>query len=520
MSYNNEPQFNPQSASVQDICDFITMKREWLLYIEGYSDTFPDINDYHKRWRAFSCLNVTDKYTARGTELWEKLYDYWQYRATRSLTRMTQIDEITFLGLVGWSMHTYRLAMSRYFLYRDEVPTLYFEDETLNEIYEDFRSNCDHIFQCNDCDEWYLVEDSTHINDSMICEECRDAHYTYSEFSEEWIPNDDAAEAVDQYGNWVTIDSQNPPDEFHWNDDTDRWEHEQYQDNTIIGEYHSNRHNYSKYHSDWTRKNKRFFGVELEVEVRSSYGRIERAKGIKKYVEANLDHPDVDSFSPLVFERDGSLDCGFEIISQPMGLDIHRELWKWTNQPTITEGLRSHLTGTCGLHVHVSREGLTNLQIARAVYFVNHQANRHLIETVARRYNAGYCKAKSKKISTANRADDRYEMINLMNSRTIEFRIFKGSLKYEAIIAAIEFCHAVLNFAATNSNLHLSTEAFLKFIFEHQNRPDTITLRQYLMERNPIFRKEFERLVKPEMKKLIPKPELILTSNNTETAEV
>lgn len=515
MSYNHEPQFNPQSATVQDVCDYLTMKREWLHYIEGYTDTFPDTRDYQMRFRAYNTMSISITMTRRDGELYNQAADYMIYRNAHRIDQISLMDEIEFLGIVGFSMYQHALLLDRYCIYRHDVPELCFEEDILNEIFQELRSDCDAIQVCNDCDTYYLVDDMNYINGERVCESCTEENYVWSEYMNEYIHHENAADALDFYGNTITIDSQDPPDDIVWDEDEARWQHCDYEDRSIIGEYHSNRHNYYPQVSEWTKKNKRFFGVELEVEVNSSYSRPEKAKQIRQYLRDEFDDTDL-----LVFERDGSLDSGFEIISQPMGLDTHKDVWKWTQDSTITKGLRSHLTGTCGLHVHVSREGLTNLQIARAVYFVNHQANRHLIETVARRYNAGYCKAKSKKISTANRAEDRYEMINLQNRKTIEFRIFKGSLKYEAIIAAIEFCHAVLNFAATNSNLHLSTEAFLKFIFEHQNRADTAYLRQYLMDRNPAFRKDFERLIKPEMKKLIPTPDLTLVARNAELVEV
>lgn len=518
MSYNHEPQFNTQSATAQDISDYITMKREWLLYIEGYSDHFPDVEAYKDRWFHFGDLYGTPNHPVmrNGGELMKQAVDYIAYRSRwdTPASSLKLIDEIHALAYISFSFYNETFLLARYSVVRYGLLEQEFYDDTLQEIYEGFRDNCNIVRQCEDCEEYVLDGNYNYINDRVVCEGCTEDHYRYSEYLSEYISDDDAVEAIDYNGNTVIIDRENPPHDFYWDEDEDRWQHDDYEDRSIIGEYHSNRHSYYPQASEWTKKNKRFFGVELEVEVNSSYSRHEKAKQIRQYLRDEFGDTGL-----LVFERDGSLDSGFEIISQPMGLDMHKDIWKWTRDSTITRGLRSHLTGTCGLHVHVSREGLTNLQIARAVYFVNHQANRHLIETVARRYNAGYCKAKSKKISTAGRAEDRYEMINLQNRKTIEFRIFKGSLKYEAIIAAIEFCHAVLNFAAINSNLHLSTEAFLKFIFEHQQRPDTKFLRAYLIERNPVFRKEFERLVKPEMKKLIPKPELVLTTN-AETAEV
>ncbi len=517
MSYNHEPQFKSQFTTVQDLINYVTMKSEWLRFSQGLEEVEPSVNDMYTRYRRARDIYFEISSTHRRDLDAGLVTRFANLCNTYPLTDLQQLEIV---GLASFSLTTGQGILGRYSHYKAECIALHVDNDYIQEIYDEMRSNSDACFQCNDCEEWTLTEDGRFIDDEHICDSCVDDNYVYSEYLDRYIPNGEETEAIDQYGNEVTLDMRSIPYDFTWNDDTDRYEHDNYEDrsNWVIGDYHENRRNYEPVKSAWTDKNKRFFGVELEVEVVQNNERNKKALAIRDYVN----DLDLNTDLPVVFERDGSLNNGFEIISQPFGLDNHRKLWEWTKDTTITRGLRSHLTDTCGLHVHVNRDSLTNLTIARAVYFVNHQANKHLISTIARRYNAGYCKAKSKKLSTSHRSDmaERYEMINITNSKTIEFRIFRGSLKYEAIIAAIEFCHAVLNFAAHNSNLHLSTEAFLKFIFDPAQRSDTGILRQYLMERNPSFRKDFERLVKPEMKKLIPKPELILTNNTPELAEV
>ena len=217
--------------------------------------------------------------------------------------------------------------------------------------------------------------------------------------------------------------------------------------------------------------------MELEVEVKSGY-REDRAIGIHEAV--NSGRPG----TPLFFEYDGSLSSGFEMITQPMSLPAQRKLWSFLNDPTLVRGLRSHDTTTCGLHVHISKRGMTSLQIAKVVAFVNADENAKLIQAIARRGSTGYCQIVKKKIGNCAKSYSRYEAVNISPRHTIEFRIFKGSLKWEAVVAAIEFANAVVTFCRTaeTSVRDLTTPKFLEYIATKLPK-ETAILRPYLSNR-------------------------------------
>ena len=247
------------------------------------------------------------------------------------------------------------------------------------------------------------------------------------------------------------------------------------EDSGDIGEYHS--HAFRSIPGVWSKAhNRRYFGVELEVECRD-YSRVESAETV------------AHAHNDIVLEGDGSLNYGYEIITQPCGMDRQREIWTAVLQasPSRVATLRSHNTDTCGLHVHVSRQGVSSFTLAKAVVFVNDPANESLIRAVARRYGSNhYARAKEKKLSGAHVDDgDRYQYVNLCREATIEFRIFRGSLNYRAVIAAIQFSHAVLSFAANASAGALTTAAFLAYIDRPEMRADTDELRAYLVTRPP-----------------------------------
>ena len=256
-----------------------------------------------------------------------------------------------------------------------------------------------------------------------------------------------------------------------------------------IQEYHSGKNEgYSPVASPWSQTHKRFMGVELEVEVLTGSDEASASALLDIVSRAHAEIAPKYSGAMVRCEEDGSLDDGYEIITQPMGLDTHRLLWAAIlRQSDLVSDLRSHSTQTCGLHVHVSRAGMSLVQIAKIVCFINDQNNEHLIRAVSRRYNAGFCKTKRKYLASAaqNLDGDRYEAVNICGRQTVEFRIFRGSLKLEAVLAAIEFSNAVVEFCSSTSGygFHLSTDNFMDFVKTPRMMADTKTLRAYLAAR-------------------------------------
>jgi hypothetical protein len=334
---------------------------------------------------------------------------------------------------------------------------------------------------CTDCGEWEAddnVRGTYNSDEDSICRECIDSHYTFSDYHDAWLHNDTCCDGIGEDGNEVYFHTD--CDDFSYNDDDGVYYHYNYERGSkLINSYHTakNRGLYKKIQSDWTARNNRFMGIELEVEIRS---RDTKRGDIAERLNAVLNDGAVGSRAH--FEEDGSLTSGFEIITNPMGLDTHTEFWTWLQDKDLIRGLRSHDTSTCGLHIHVSRRGMNRLQIAKINTFVNHPDNAELISKVARRYSSSYARISQKKLSTAYYEADRYDAVNLNNSQTIEFRIFKGTLKYESLMAAVEFVNAVVNFTmpASPAGFNLSTERFMRFIESFPVRGETKFLRSYL----------------------------------------
>lgn len=254
---------------------------------------------------------------------------------------------------------------------------------------------------------------------------------------------------------------------------------------SVIGGYHSSQGIFPCYTSPWTRSHSRYIGVELEVEQVNGNRETSATRIIDAVIRLKLIDQHTRPANLLVrTEHDGSLNSGFEIITAPLGLDDQRNLWATILTPTNVAGLRSHNTTTCGLHVHITRKGLSKLQIAKIVAFVNSATNYAFMKRLSRRYGTHYCKAKNKPLCTgaSNLDHDRYEMVNLCNSKTIEFRIFRGTLKLESLLACIEFATALVSYCAPASGyaMDINSVTFRKFINTPRMKADTKHLRGYL----------------------------------------
>ena len=252
----------------------------------------------------------------------------------------------------------------------------------------------------------------------------------------------------------------------------------------LLGNYHSSRQRgFDIIVSPWFQQNRRAFGMELEVQSRSNNETTQK-KLANVHEALNYNTKQVGEY--CFFERDGSIGEGFEIVTQPAGLDVHAErMAKFLQNPALKKGLRSHEGGSCGLHIHVGREFLTQAQIYRMQAFLNDSRNENLIRAIARRYDNGYSRIKRElaKFTALNKhSTDRYEALNITNVETVEFRIFRGSLRYESVMAALEFVNSLMTFctpgAVSLTSFH--ADGYKSWLQLPPNRVDTKNLRGYL----------------------------------------
>lgn len=332
---------------------------------------------------------------------------------------------------------------------------------------------------CSDCIENYtttcdrcgaIIWDSDAYGDdyTSLCRHCYENYYTRCAECDALIHNDDAYE----YGG-----------EYYCS--------ECYHD---IRDRDSSIHEYNyKPEPIFYGGGNRYFGVELEIDG---------AGKDDDYAEEILDIANADS-TYIYIKSDGSLDDGMELVSHPMTLDYHKDYcWADIMHKAVSLGYRSHQTSTCGLHIHVNRTAFSDNReeqdeiISRILYFVEHHWNEMLkfsrrSEYTMNRWAARYGyehtpKAIMDKAKKGN--NGRYAAVNLCNYHTVEFRMFRGTLKYNTFIAAVELVNRICDAAMYNTDESIAKLSWSDFV-AGISEPELVT---YLKERNLYINEKVE----------------------------
>jgi hypothetical protein len=235
-------------------------------------------------------------------------------------------------------------------------------------------------------------------------------------------------------------------------------------------------------------ENNRYFGVELEIDGGGKSNN--NAKEILEVANNECEN--------IYIKSDGSLDCGLEIVTHPMTLDYHIQQmpWKRVANKALNLDYYSHKTDTCGLHVHINRECFGDLEeiqevnISRFLYFIENHWNELLrfsrrTESEIKRWAARYGRKDTPKEVMDNAKYSnigRYACVNLTNRSTIEVRIFKGTLKYNTIIATLQMVNAICDAAIFMSDERMAELSWCEFVSEldQEKVPELI---RYLKER-------------------------------------
>ncbi len=233
-------------------------------------------------------------------------------------------------------------------------------------------------------------------------------------------------------------------------------------------------------------KGPRFFGVELEIDKGGMDGH--NAKHLLEIANNNADN--------LYIKRDGSLECGMELVTHPMTLDYHlgRMPWDEILDEARSMGYKSHMAHTCGLHIHISRKAFSywhdeqEASIARLIFFVEKfwpemlrfsRRTQEQLNDWAKRYGAKLTPADQLK-HVKNSDAGRYVAVNLQNRNTVEIRIFRGTLKLNTLLATLQMVNHLCGVAILLTDEELQDMGWYDFL----NRITEPELIQYLKERN------------------------------------
>ena len=235
-------------------------------------------------------------------------------------------------------------------------------------------------------------------------------------------------------------------------------------------------------------KGGRFFGVELEIDDGGKD--YDNAKKILELANEVEEH--------IYIKEDGSLSDEFEIVSYPMTLYYHKNNMNWQEimKKAVHMGYYSHQSGTAGLHIHVNRNCFGDYAeeqenaISRVLYFVEMFWNEMLCfsrrtEKQMKQWANRYGRKNSPKETLYHAKDSqngRYTCVNLNNYETIEFRLFRGTLKYNTFIATLQMVNKICDVAISFSDEELDKLSWNGFVsqLDSEKVPELI---QYLKER-------------------------------------
>ncbi|MDD6735214.1 MAG: amidoligase family protein [Clostridiales bacterium] len=334
------------------------------------------------------------------------------------------------------------------------------EDLGGNSVHElDGQLFCDRCFdeqtvECDCCHERILRDDAEGNEDIILCSHCYDYSYTNCENCGCLIRRDDA----------------NYYDDYPYCDEC----YTKLEDAPI----HS--YNY-KPEPIFYGSGPLFYGVELEIDCGGEDD--DNAEEILKIANRG-------DFV-LYAKHDGSIDEGFELVSEPAALDYHMKNvnWKAVMDTAISMGYRSHNTQTCGLHIHVNRSAFGETAeeqesvIARIVYFVEHHWNE-LVRFSRRtkgnlnRWAARYATISDSTQKTYKDAKDknmgRYVAVNLQNYDTVEFRMFRGTLKYETFISALQLVDEICRLALSHNDSEVEDMSWSDFVMKINGKSELI----------------------------------------------
>ena len=214
-----------------------------------------------------------------------------------------------------------------------------------------------------------------------------------------------------------------------------------------------------------------FLGVELEIDKGGE--NTDNAEILMNIGNSNAKH--------IYAKHDGSIHNGFEIVSHPMTLDYHKNEmpWKSVFEKALDLHYCSHNTTTCGLHIHCNRDAFgetreeQEIVIGRILFFIEAHWNelvrfsRRKPEMLAR-WAARYATISSTTHETFKKAKDkrmgRYVALNLENFDTIEFRFFRGTLRYESFIAALQLVHEICYAAMSMTDWEMESLSWSDFV--------------------------------------------------------
>lgn len=311
---------------------------------------------------------------------------------------------------------------------------------------------------CNNCDEISRIEDMTYTRDGMMCSNCADNFYTYSDVMEQWIHDDEVVYVgdevmTDEYrdnhyyccescGEWFDLEREGceSDDGYYLCDScTDDYRLENgsvyYKDSGYIQEYHPNidLHFYGE--------GPKFLGCEYEVQGGGC--------------NSNIAESIFGDYKEFYCSRDGSLEEGFEAITHPCSPSHMLSNIDWEE---ITKRLSRNGYDDeegAGFHIHISREHFkSQSHIGKLIRFFSDNY-QELVNFGNRTWDTANKWAEPTDYDEddkfiyiySNAKGERYSAVNVWPSETVEIRLFGCTYRPEVIRSYIQFVDVITDLA-------------------------------------------------------------------------
>ena len=250
-----------------------------------------------------------------------------------------------------------------------------------------------------------------------------------------------------------------------------------------------------------------------EIEVAGNHPETDRRikeDTVKKCIQI-INGSDSDEENLIYSTHDGTVQIEFD--TMPCSLEFHKNKMNYRKMFKYLDsvGYKGHDCDCAGLHIHADRKylGRTKFQqdlvIAKILYIIE-KFNDDLC-IIARRNNnySVFCGDKCTS-DTAVTLYGKYRNIgkraalNLQHSNTIEFRMFRSTLKYETLLLTLELVQDIINFSKNISFEELENMSWNDLM-------DTFSdalKRYYISRRNKEFEEKINKsdVFKKEKKKL------------------
>jgi hypothetical protein len=318
--------------------------------------------------------------------------------------------------------------------------------------------NINSYFYCDYHERYEVNREPIETPDGLMCQEGLEADYVWSDYNNEYILRDDAVRVGDDY----VYDNQAYYSEYHdryiiedeqyWSDHYDSYMY----DNELVycermdeyllpedcdtGYIHQYGYQPVFVPKKLEYENTTLMGLEIELNTDDS------PEDTSVDLQELLEDEGIDD--RVYFCYDGSINDGFEIITQPatrLWMHKHKFIHKLM---TAVKALKMYADESTGLHIHITNDKLYEKDYWKVAKFI--KDNYDKLWRLYRRHPNSYCSRisdedieffKRKRFHSVNR----YLQVNFQGIG-VEFRMFASTTDEKEVNDAIQFAESVVDF--------------------------------------------------------------------------